>query len=781
MALELIAGSVFAVFYDRVSRAVDRKSEFRYLLTHMKRTLESLTGQARFIREIREFNDELSLPNHDIADLETQMIEGSQLVGRMSSFRMYNYCCMDGCHDQLYELNRSLDRLLDNLQLQQARDVKEILKLSRQNRDDLDEMKGMLKMILQQINDPEMKGLVKKLLEQNVGDSTETSTSASGSNTVREGNDEAQVESVEAAFRLLFDVIIEVKDKSTLMLRPIIRHLKSTLDCLKPLIEDITQHNNKALDRPKKELEAFGMQMKNGVELVRKCSKIHQWTSNETYKYTSQLFELDESVQRQLSVLIVQLARDVKETSVMRRNVRKVVERIEGISGVTKNQQLALDVAEVNETRDVRETMTFVSARNVEAELTVVDGEDGEVPEPPSFTVGLDVPLGKSKMSGDSGQKPIAKKKEKSKMRLLDEDRLLMLDPTAPHTMKGLGMPRTTDPNKLGALKSLPGMPRKFSYRELKKATNNFDLKHTLGQGGGYGAVYRGLLAKDNLEVAVKKYSRLEIKCKDDFLAELAIINRLRHKHLVRLLGWCRQKKMLLIVHDFMPNGSLDHHLFSGPENTTLAWSQRYKIISGVASVLNYLHNEFDYRVVHRNIKPSNIMLDSDFNARLGDFGLRRAYDNEKTSYSELEGLPNTEGYIAPECFHTGKATCESDVYGFGAVALEVVCGQRPWDKIGGFPYCVDWVWSLHREGRVLEAVDERLGNEYDVEEAQRLLLLGMACFHPIVRERPKSQTILQVVSGSIPAPILPPYQPKFMWPQVLEGSPALPINTGNT
>lgn len=147
------------------------------------------------------------------------------------------------------------------------------------------------------------------------------------------------------------------------MLGRILGHLKSTLDCLKPLIEDTARHNyNKALDRPKKEVETFGMQMKNGVELVRKCSKVHRWTSSETYKYTNQLFELDEFLQRQLSVLIVLVARDVKDTSVWLRNVRKVAERIKGISGVA---------------RDVRET-TLVSARIVEAELTLVDGGDGE-------------------------------------------------------------------------------------------------------------------------------------------------------------------------------------------------------------------------------------------------------------------------------------------------------------------------------------------------------------------------------------------------------------------
>ncbi|XVF20662.1 hypothetical protein REPUB_Repub12eG0021000 [Reevesia pubescens] len=322
-----------------------------------------------------------------------------------------------------------------------------------------------------------------------------------------------------------------------------------------------------------------------------------------------------------------------------------------------------------------------------------------------------------------------------------------------------------SDPNILGALKSLPGTPREFRFRDLKKATNNFDDKHKLGQ-GGFGVVYRGLLHKENLEIAVKKFSR-DIQGKDDFLAELTIINRLRHKHLVRLLGWCHKNGMLLLVYDFMPNGSLDTHIFCGPEKTTLNWNLRYKIISGVASALHYLHNEYDQKVVHRDLKASNIMLDSNFNARLGDFGLARALENEKTSYAELEGVPGTMGYIAPECFHTAKATTESDVYGFGAVLLEVVCGQRPWTKIGEFQLLVDWVWWLHRERRILEAVDERLANEYVAEEAESLLLLGLACSHPIASERPKTQAILQIISGSMAVPHVPPFKPAFVWPSM--------------
>ncbi|KAJ9146820.1 hypothetical protein P3X46_029044 [Hevea brasiliensis] len=322
-----------------------------------------------------------------------------------------------------------------------------------------------------------------------------------------------------------------------------------------------------------------------------------------------------------------------------------------------------------------------------------------------------------------------------------------------------------SDLKLLGALKSLPGTPGEFRFRDLKNATNNFDEKNKLGQ-GGFGVVYKGVLPNEKVPVAVKKFSRDNLKGQDDFLAELTIINRLRHKHLVRLLGWCHKNRTLLLVYDYMPNGSLDKHIFNETEEkNTLEWKLRYNIIAGVASALQYLHNEYDQKVVHRDLKASNILLDSHFNARLGDFGLARALDNEKTSYAELEGVPGTMGYIAPECFHTGKATCESDVYGFGAVVLEVVCGQRPWTKIADFQFLVDWVWWLHREGRLLEAVDERLGNDYVVEEAQRLLLLGLACSHPIASERPKTQDIFQMISGSVAVPRVPPFKPAFVWP----------------
>lgn len=320
--------------------------------------------------------------------------------------------------------------------------------------------------------------------------------------------------------------------------------------------------------------------------------------------------------------------------------------------------------------------------------------------------------------------------------------------------------------NILSRLRTLPGMPKEFHFRELKKATNNFDEKRKLGQ-GGYGVVYKGVLPEDNVEVAVKWFSRESLKGEDDFLAELTIINRLRHKHLVRLLGWCHKNGKLLLVYEYMRKGSLDMHLFT-VTGEPLSWTLRRKILAGVASALHYLHYEYDQKVVHRDIKASNIMLDSDFNARLGDFGLARALDNEKTSYAEAEGVLGTIGYIAPECFHTGRATQQSDIYAFGALLIEVVSGQRPGTKVNGFQFMVDYVWSLYREGHILDAIDKRIADNYDSEEAKRLLLLGLACSHPIASERPKTHVIVQILHGSMAVPPVPPFKPAFIWPAMM-------------
>ncbi|KAG9131724.1 hypothetical protein Leryth_009461 [Lithospermum erythrorhizon] len=180
--------------------------------------------------------------------------------------------------------------------------------------------------------------------------------------------------------------------------------------------------------------------------------------------------------------------------------------------------------------------------------------------------------------------------------------------------------------------------------------------KHKLGR-GGFGVIYRGKIASENKEIVVKWFFRESLKGQDDFLAELTIINRRRHKHLVPLLGCkIRDNMKLLLVYEYMPNGSLDHHLFRGPKVETFNWNFRHKGLPGVVSALLYLHNEYDQRVVHRDLKASNIMVDENFNAYLGEFGLARALDNEKTSYAEAEGVGGQLGHIVPECFLHGES-----------------------------------------------------------------------------------------------------------------------------
>jgi len=319
-------------------------------------------------------------------------------------------------------------------------------------------------------------------------------------------------------------------------------------------------------------------------------------------------------------------------------------------------------------------------------------------------------------------------------------------------------------------LRSIPGVPKEFDFKELKKGTNNFDEKMKLGQ-GGYGVVYRGTVLGEHgrsMEVAVKQFSGADTKGREDFLAELSIINRLRHRNLVKLIGWCHQNGVLLLVYELMPNGSLDKHLFGRSDDApaTLSWEQRYNVAAGVASALNYVHHDYDQMVIHRDIKPSNIMLDAAFNARLGDFGLARALESDKTSYTDKVGLPGTLGYIAPECFHTGRATRESDVFGFGAVVLEIVCGRRSsCYHPAGCSQLLEEAWELHGAGSVLKAVDPRLGGEFDEADAERLLLLGLACSHPNPWERPNAQAILQILTRSAPPPDVPPERPAFMWP----------------
>nr|XP_015624586.1 probable L-type lectin-domain containing receptor kinase S.5 isoform X2 [Oryza sativa Japonica Group] len=323
------------------------------------------------------------------------------------------------------------------------------------------------------------------------------------------------------------------------------------------------------------------------------------------------------------------------------------------------------------------------------------------------------------------------------------------------------------------SMQSLPGVPVKISFADIRKATNNFHDTMKLGS-GAFGAVYRCKLQSLNLkeqpvEVAVKKFTRADTRSYQDFLAEVSIINRLRHKSIVPLISWSYNKGEPLLIYEYMPNGSLDRHIFArtdqlhGGHHTTIRqWDTRYNIVRDIATGLHYVHHEYEPKVLHRDIKASNILLDSTFRARLGDFGLACTVAVGRSSVSC--GVAGTFGYIAPDYAINLKATQQTDVYAFGVLVLEIVTGKKAMLNDAQFGHITDWVWHLHQRGRLLEAVDGVLGTaghgEFDIEEARRLLLLGLACSNPNPSDRPTMVVAVQVIAKLAPAPDVPLEKP---------------------
>uniref|UniRef100_A0A2N9IFI1 non-specific serine/threonine protein kinase n=1 Tax=Fagus sylvatica TaxID=28930 RepID=A0A2N9IFI1_FAGSY len=284
--------------------------------------------------------------------------------------------------------------------------------------------------------------------------------------------------------------------------------------------------------------------------------------------------------------------------------------------------------------------------------------------------------------------------------------------------------------------------PHRYSDKELYKATKGFGDKELLGF-GGFGRVYKGTLPNSDTQVAVKRVSHDSKQGLKEFVSEVASSGRLRHRNLVQLLGWCRRKADLLLVYEFMPNGSLDKYLFDEPK-AILSWEQRFKIIKGVASGLLYLHEECEQTVVHRDIKAGNVLLDSEFNGRLSDFGLAKLY--ARGSNPSTTKVVGTLGYLAPELTRTGKPTTSSDVFAFGALLLEVVCGRRPID-VKALPeelMLVEWVWEKWSVGAILEVIDPRLDGDFDEVEAVLVLKLGLLCSSNAPEARPSMRHVVR-------------------------------------
>ncbi|XP_021631403.1 L-type lectin-domain containing receptor kinase IX.1 [Manihot esculenta] len=280
---------------------------------------------------------------------------------------------------------------------------------------------------------------------------------------------------------------------------------------------------------------------------------------------------------------------------------------------------------------------------------------------------------------------------------------------------------------------------QRFSYNELALATNNFSTDTKLGEGEYYYSVHKGHLPRLKMSVAVTKYLGDLTQTKKEYITGMKIISRLRDQNLLQLLGWCHEEGKLLLVYEFLPKGSLDSHLF-GNRTTTLPCDVRYRATLALASALVFLHEELEQCLVHGDVNASNITLDSNFNAKLCHFGLARLLNHELVSQN------------------TGEASRESDVYGFGVVALEIATGRRVLDPIEDRPEIslVEWVWDHYRNKTLRLAVDRRLNMDFDEKQMEYLMIVGLWCAQQDHGSRPSMRQAIHVLNFNAVLPNLP-------------------------
>ncbi|KAI8527042.1 hypothetical protein RHMOL_Rhmol12G0045800 [Rhododendron molle] len=318
---------------------------------------------------------------------------------------------------------------------------------------------------------------------------------------------------------------------------------------------------------------------------------------------------------------------------------------------------------------------------------------------------------------------------------------------------------------QLGALLvSVNNSRLNFSYETLEHATNYFHNSNKLGQGGS-GSVYKGILP-DGQVVAVKRLFFNTRQWVDHFFNEVNLISEIDHKNLVKLLGCSITGPESLLVYEFVANQSVHDHLFGcsppiyGKKDVQqpLTWEERYKIILGTAEGLAYLHEESNLRIIHRDIKLSNVLLDDDFSPKIADFGLARLFPEDKTHISTV--IAGTLGYMAPEYIVRGKLTEKADVYSFGVLVMEVVSGKKNISFAQKEHSILQMAWNLYRLGTPCEAVDPSLQGKFEEQEARKLLQIGLLCVQASAELRPSMSMVVKMMKGNyeIPQPTQPPF-----------------------
>ncbi|XP_020272832.1 receptor-like serine/threonine-protein kinase SD1-8 isoform X1 [Asparagus officinalis] len=300
-----------------------------------------------------------------------------------------------------------------------------------------------------------------------------------------------------------------------------------------------------------------------------------------------------------------------------------------------------------------------------------------------------------------------------------------------------------------------------FELVEIETATNNFSNENKLGE-GGFGPVYKGKM-REGQEIAVKRLSKTSLQGLGELKTEVMLVAKLQHRNLVRLLGCCLEGDERILIYEFMPNKSLDTFLFDEQKVALLDWRMRYQIILGIARGLLYLHQDSRFRIIHRDLKAGNILLDKDMIPKISDFGLARLFGEDETE-TKTRRVVGTYGYMPPEYALNGIFSVKSDVFSFGVLVLEIISGRRNKGVYlsASEEYLLGKAWTLWKEGNGLQLIDASLDASVFMTEILRCMKVGLLC----VQEQPEDRPIMSFVVwmlGSDHAFLPEPKQPGFM------------------
>ncbi|KAL5865053.1 hypothetical protein ACOSQ3_002567 [Xanthoceras sorbifolium] len=302
-----------------------------------------------------------------------------------------------------------------------------------------------------------------------------------------------------------------------------------------------------------------------------------------------------------------------------------------------------------------------------------------------------------------------------------------------------------------------------FDFESILAATENFSEANKLGK-GGFGPVYKGKFPGGQ-EIAVKRLSRVSGQGMEEFKNEVVLIARLQHRNLVRLLGYCIEGDEKILLYEFMPNKSLDSFIFDPNPSELLDWEMRFNIIMGIARGLFYLHQDSRLRIIHRDLKTSNILLDEEMNPKISDFGLARIFEGKQT-----EGATNrvvgTYGYMSPEYALDGFFSVKSDVFSFGVLILEIVSGKKNtgFYKSQETLSLLGYAWRLWQEDKVLDMMDRKLsaGSKTKTNEILKCINVGLLCVQEDPDDRPTMSDVITMLS-SVSATLSTPKRPAFI------------------